>query len=901
MDQVAVGPMISTSGPVSDRPPRRRAPVCRTMLPLAAALLAASPGRLNAQAVLEAREAWPPAPGAFDQANAARVAGLCRASGRGVRDGQSARPRAGSSEPPRRGIAAIAAIPAETAKEGSDKLEVPGLTEPVEILRDRWGIAHIYARNEHDLFFAQGFNVARDRLFQLEMWRRQATGTSSEILGEEALPRDIGARLLRFRGDMARELNWYHPRGTEIIGAFVEGVNAYIAQAEDEPQRLPIEFRILGIRPGRWTPDVVVSRHNGLFRNATSEVQFAQLVRVVGPERASDLLNLRPGRARLEPDLALDLGPIGEDVLGPYQASRAALRFRPQNVGPEYRGKATRPGPEEDSPAGDGASDEASTEGSNNWVISGDVTFSRAPLMANDPHRSIQLPSLRYWVHLVAPGWNVIGGGEPALPGVSIGHNERGAWGLTIFPVDQEDLYVYETDPSDPSRYKYRGAWEAMRVEREAVPVKGREAVEAVLKFTRHGPVLHEDRGRHRAYALRAAWLEEGAAPYLASLRINQAASWAEFRESCRHFLTPSENLVWADVDGHIGWQAVGLAPIRRGWDGLLPVPGDGRYEWEGYRSVLELPHVADPPKGWFASANQENLPRGYPFAVGFQWADPFRFARIEEVLGSGRRSTLNDMARLQQDELSLPARALVPLLGGLRPVGDMARQAAERMLAWDFVLDRDSVPAAAYVAWEKAVKEAVWELTVPREARAVFPARSLSTEVLIRWLTVPDGRFGTDPIAGRDALLLKALDRAVADLGRRLGPDMGRWRYGQAGLKHVLLKHPLSEAVNEDLRAVLDLGPLPRGGSGHTVNSTSDADNQETGASFRIISDAGDWDRSVGTNTPGQSGDPDSPHYRDLFAPWAEGRYFPTFFSRAKVDSVTEVKTLLVPRPASP
>jgi penicillin amidase len=786
--------------------------------------------------------------------------------------------------------------PFAAARGGTGELEVSGLREPVEVLRDRWGVAHIYARNEYDLFFAQGFNVARDRLFQLELWRRQATGTAAEVLGKRALAQDTGARLLRYRGDITRELNRYHPRGAEIVAAFVAGVNAYIDRAGDDPGRLPFEFKALGIRPGRWTPEVVVSRHNGLFRNVTSEVQYARLVRAVGPERARELLNLHPGRPGLDADPALDLGAVDDKVLGPYTASRAALRFEPRDVLPEYRGQ-----PRGEKKAADGgATGDVSAEGSNDWAVSGDRTFSRAPLLANDPHRAIQLPSLRYWVHLVAPGWDVIGAGEPALPGVSVGHNARGAWGFTIFPVDQEDLYVYETDPADPSRYRYRGGWEAMRVERETVPVKGQPGVEVELKFTRHGPVLYEDRGRHRAYALRAAWLDEGAAPYLGSLRIDQAASWADFREACRHFRTPSENLVWADLDGHIGWQAVGLAPVRRGWDGLLPVPGDGRYEWEGFLPAVDLPHESDPPRGWLATANQDNLPRGYPFAVGFQWTDPFRFARIAEVLGSGRRFTLTDMMALQHDELALPARALVPLLRGLKPAGDRERQAAERLRSWDLVLDRDSVAAAVYVAWEKALKGLVWEVAVPREARPALPARSLSTEKLIGWLTVPDGRFGTDPLAGRDALLLKALGQALDDLGRRLGPDMGRWQYGQGGMKHVRLRHPLSASVRDDLRARLDLGPLPRGGFAHTVNSTSDEDNQATGASFRVVADVGDWDRSVGTNTPGQSGDPDSPHYRDLFAPWAEGRYFPVFYSRARVESVTEAKEVLVPRPAS-
>ena len=228
---------------------------------------------------------------------------------------------------------------ATSARAGSDELNVPGLSAPVEILRDRWGIAHIYAQNEHDLFFAQGYNVARDRLFQLELWRRQATGTMAEIQGKIALPRDVGARLLRFRGDMSRELSRYHPRGALIVGAFVEGINAFIAQADREPSRLPIEFKILGIKPGRWTPEVVVSRHNGLFRNVTSEVQTAQLVRTLGSERARRDPQPSPRHPRLEPDAALDLGPIRDAVVGPYQASRANLKFRPEDVAAEYRGK----------------------------------------------------------------------------------------------------------------------------------------------------------------------------------------------------------------------------------------------------------------------------------------------------------------------------------------------------------------------------------------------------------------------------------------------------------------------------------------------------------------------------------------------------------------------------------
>ena len=520
----------------------------------------------------------------------------------------------------------------------------PGCGEPVEILRDRWGIAHIYARNEHDLFLAQGYNAARDRLFQLELWRRQATGTLAEIQGPRALAGDVGARLLRFRGDMAGELDHYHPRGAAIVGAFVGGINAYIEQTEREPARLPVEFRVLGIKPGRWTPEVVVSRHNGLYRNVDpgGRVRPARPPpgRRPGPGSCSTCTPANPSSSptrrstcRSSPTAHGDLPGLARPGPVPARGRRARASAPRRRAGPgagRRRCDGRRPGrrPDRSRRPGEQQLGRSPAPGRPRG----------APILANDPHRSLLLPSLRYWVHLVAPGWDVIGAGEPALPGVSVGHNEHGAWGFTIFPIDQEDLYVYETDPADPSRYRYRGGWEAMRTIRETIAVKGAAPVAVDLKFTRHGPVVAEDRAHHRAYAIRAAWLEPGGAPYLASLRIDQAASWAEFREACRSFHVPSENMVWADRDGHIGWQAVGLAPRRKGWNGLLPVPGDGRYEWDGFLPILDLPHVADPPRGWFASANQDNLPPGYPFAVSYQWTDPFRFARIEEVLGSSRR-----------------------------------------------------------------------------------------------------------------------------------------------------------------------------------------------------------------------------------------------------------------------
>ena len=453
----------------------------------------------------------------------------------------------------------------------------------------------------------------------------------------------------------------------------------------------------------------------------------------------------------------------------------------------------------------------------------------------------------------------MIGGGEPALPGVSIGHNEQGAWGFTIFPIDQEDLYVYQTDPAVPSSYLYQGAWESFQVVPETFAVKGQEKVQVALRYTRHGPVLYEDVEHHRVYALRAAWLEEGAAPYLASLRIDQAKSWAEFREACRHFRTPSENLIWADLGGHIGWQAVGLAPVRGKWDGLVPVPGDGRYEWDGYLPPLELPHSADPSRGWLATANQDNLPRGYPHAVGFQWTDPFRFARIEEVLGSGRRFTRADMMELQQDELSLPA---VTRAHAARSGAGGGQDPARRRPAPLLGLRSEQELGGRRHRRHLGKSRAPCRLGAARSPRGAF-GTSRQLRVDRAFDPVADGprrSLRHRPDRGTERIAEEGLDQAMTELERRLGPDVDHWKYGQEVLKHITLKHPLSDAVEPGLRARIDLGPLPRGGSAHTVNSTSDSENQATGASFRLITDLADWDLRWRPTRPASPATPTAP-----------------------------------------
>ena len=806
----------------------------------------------------------------------------------------------------------------------STTITLPGLNAPVEIIRDRWGINHIYAETEYDLFLAQGYAAARDRLFQFEVWRAQATGTVAEMLGPGELERDIGFRLFRFRGDMTQEMNHYHDRGSVIIPAYVDGVNAYIAETEADPSLLPLEFELLGIRPKRWTPEVVISRHQGLLGNIGSELSYGRAVAAVGEAMVKRVANFHPGDPDIALDPAIDGSLLSQDILGRYNAFRGAVRFRPEHLVAEHRGDAEAfarleaaaadvrgagvggqdPAGWPDAPSGHdpaGWPDPLAWQnpediGSNNWVVSGRLSESGYPLMANDPHRAQSSPSLRYWVHLVGPGWNVIGGGEPEIPGVSIGHNGYGAWGLTVFRTDGEDLYVYETHPDDPNRYRYKDGWEEMTVIAEDIPVKGQDPHRAEFRYTRHGPVVFENHGERVAYAVRAAWLEPGGAPYLASLRMDQARSWEEFVEACNYSNIPGENMVWADRDGNIGWQSVGIAPIRRNWSGLVPVPGDGRYEWDGYLPIKAKPSVYNPAEGYFATANNHLTPDDYPHmdAIGFEWSDPYRWTRAAEVLGSGRLHSMADMMALQTDYLSIPARTIVPMLRHVTTGGGDVERARELLLAWDFVLGPNSVAAGIYNAFERRVRSNVVALFVPASARPHL--RGMALVKVIGHLTAPGGEFGDDPIAGRDAVLLRSLEEAVAELGAKLGGDMGRWQYGQPDYKHATIYHPLSRAVPADLAARFTVGPLPRGGNSSTLNNTGGGDNQTSGASFRIIVDTGNWDLAVGSNTPGQSGDPDSPFYDNLFELWANDRFFPVFYSRERIESVAAERTMLMP-----
>ena len=764
---------------------------------------------------------------------------------------------------------------------GDDVFDIPGLEKEVEILVDRWGVSHIYADTERDLFFAQGFNVARDRLFQLEIWRRQATGTVAEWLGPSEIDRDIGARLFKFRGSMKQEMRHYHPRGAQVIESFVAGINSYIDWVADHPQFLPEEFSELALVPGHWTPEVVVSRHQGLLWNINQELNIGRMVAALGAEKVKELYWFHPHEPRIELEPGIEAEALSEDILYLYNAFRKPLSFDPDHH--SFHGASS----------GNHHLDE--TEGSNNWVLAGERTSSGYPMLANDPHRTLAVPSLRYMAHLKGPGWNVVGAGEPSIPGISIGHNEYGAWGLTVYLTDAEDLYVYHTDPENPNRYRYKGKWKSMERIQETISVKGQKPRVVDLYYTRHGPVVFKDKNRNLAYAVRCGWLETGGAPYLASLRMDQATSFSEFQEACGFSNLPGENMVWADRRGNIGWQAVGIAPRRPNWSGLVPVPGDGTFEWNGFLNINQLPHVLNPLDGRIITANNHITPIDYPHtdALGYTWIDPFRGDRLAELLGGGGKLTMADLMAAQTDYRSIPAQRLVPMLVNLETEDEWVESARKRLLNWDCNLTAESVTASIYVEWERRIRKALLSLEEIPDGSFNF---NLQLRTAIEWLRFPDGRFGSNPVKGRDGFLLRVLSETVEHLKTKLGPNPDDWRYGQEKNKHVAMRHAFAGAFPSELAEKTQVGPLPRGGNGYTVNNTGNLDNQSSGATFRILMDLEDWDFTLAINSPGQSGDSRSKHYQDLFPLWARDEYFPLFYSRKKIESVSERTIYLKP-----
>ena len=774
------------------------------------------------------------------------------------------------------------------------KTDVAGLKAPGQILVDVWGIPHIYAGNEHDLFFLQGFNAARDRLWQIDLWRKRGLGLLAKDFGPAYAEQDKALRQFLYRGDMNAEWAAYGPKAKTYAEAFVAGVNAYVADVKAGKRPLPIEFRIAGTMPDLWSAeDVVRVRSHGLTRNVASEVKRALVACAAGLEADRFRVKLEPTWTTKIPD-GLDPCSVPKGVLAAYDLATRPVKF----AAPKDQKAALAHDPDTYLAEADQQRD---TIGSNNWVIAASRTATGRPILANDPHREHSVPSLRYIVGLNAPGISVIGAGEPALPGISIGHNDTIAFGLTIFNVDQEDLYVYELNPDNPNQYRYGSGWEDMRIVHEKEAVKGEADRDLELQFTRHGPVIFVDADKKHAFALRSIWFEPGTSAYFGSSDYMTAKSWTGFLGAMRRWGAPSENQVYADTSGNIGWVAAGKTPRRTSFDGLMPVPGDGRYEWQGFLSLDELPKQYQPKQGFIATANQMNLPADYPVnerRVGFEWSDSARWQRITEVLQANSKVTLADAMALQNDDTGMLARRLVALLKPLSSDDADVKKGLDLLKAWDARDAEDSAAAAVYEVWiANHLGPVLLKTTAPKAAELIAPEAS-SISAIVDYLEKPYAALGSDPAGGRDRVLRDSLGEAVAEVAGKLGPDASTWRWGR--LHVAKFDHALMPLADKATAAQMSVGPLAYGGAANVPRAATyrRSDYHLTaGASFRMVLDVGNWDASRTINTPGQSGDPFSGHYRDLAPLWATGQYVPLLYSRGAVEAATAEAFTLTPR----
>jgi len=748
-----------------------------------------------------------------------------------------------------------------------------GLREQVEVLRDCWGVPHIYASNRWDLFFALGYLQAQDRLWQMDFYRRLATGTLAEVMGEAALEFDRLTRRVGLGRVARRDVDRLQPEVREALEAFAAGANAWIAAGTP-----PLECMLLRYRPQPWqvADSIAVGRFIAwtLSGNWDREVLRAWLLERFGPEVL----------AELEPQY-----PRGGPLVLPPGAPA-------QGGGPDLRGEFRQL-----------AAAAASGGLSNNWVVDGSKSATGRPLLANDPHLPLGIPCIWYEAHLEAPDLRAAGVCLPGLPAIIIGHNQRIAWGVTAAMVDQDDLYIEHLDPAGGGRYLYRGRWEQGEVVREEIRVRGRQEplVEEVL-ITRHGPIISPCLpGEGRPLALRSVCLEERDFTG-ALLALMQAQDWDQFRAALRGWVASTLNFLYADVEGNIGYQMAGLVPVRKKGLGLVPAPGwTDEYEWLGYLPFEQLPYSFNPPSHWLATANNKVVDDNYPHFLSAEYVDSPRIQRIVQGLTARETLSLEDCRALQTDLYSLPGQELARRILSLEPRDPWARRAQTFVGAWDGTLHPESIAAAIVQAFfvhlvRRALEERVGAMADFLLGRPVHPLRDAGHFFIncASWLLrLMEERPDWFPGRTWQQAMEEALVEAVRDLRRRLGDDMTRWQWGR--LHRLLLRHPLGQV--RALAPIFNRGPYPVGGDANTVAQAAflPYDGYEVvsfAASWRMIVDLADFNRSLGVIPGGQSGNPASRHYTDQLQLWLRGEYHPLPWDRAQVEKHLESRLQLVP-----
>jgi penicillin amidase len=760
--------------------------------------------------------------------------------------------------------------------EGS--LTLPGLSAPVEIIRDRWGIPHLYAATAHDLFFAQGFVHAQDRLWQMELNRRTAQGRLSELFGELALDTDRTARTFGF--NRLGQVDWANTSGElrEIILAYTAGINAFL---NSPTAKLPIEFTLLNHRPEPWQPEDTAAFTRVMMWQLShawySEIIRAQIAVAVGAEHAAELEIHYPANNPITLPTGIEFNQLDPD--GSFMKANGPFLERGL--------------------------------GSNAWAISAGKRLTGQVVLCNDIHLTMSLPSMWYEAHLIANDFNVTGVTLPGVPLVLVGHNARLAWGITLAFTDCEDLFVEQVDPQNPQRYQFQGEWLEAEVITEAIPVKGRAEphLEPVI-MTRHGPIISdvvdypEQRVAVNSMALRPSSSFNG------WLLLNKAGGWDEFVEAMRQIEAPQLNVTYADIAGNIGHWVTGKVPVRAKGDGTVPVPGwTGEYEWIGEIPFAEMPHAFNPERGYIISCNHRLVPDDYPHFLGNAWMNGYRARRIEDIFAQKTRISFDDCRAIHVDFTCIPGQEFVGCLQGLTSDDPDVQLALKHLRSWDGQLAPNSIGGTLYEVTRYRLVRNLLEpglgqtLTLRLMGKGFNPVLQASHEfyghdtvATLRLLNNPDS-WWMKQAGGSEKVLARSLKEAVEWLRAKLGSNVEGWQWGK--IHRAIFTHSLS--LQKPLDQVFNRGPFPIGGDADTPCQTGfhthdPYDNKAWAPTYRQIIDLNDLSRSLAVFPPGQSGQLGSPHYDDLIEPWLKGEYHPMLWTREQVEQEAEGKLVILP-----
>jgi len=806
------------------------------------------------------------------------------------------------------------------------EIKLKGLRGPVDIYRDNMGIPHIYAASSHDLFFAQGYVHAQDRFWQMDTWRHIGSGTLSEMFGKGQVETDTFLRTLGWRHTAEQEYAGLDPESKSIIDSYTEGVNAYLD--DHDTTALSLEYAVLGLlspdyKVEKWTPINSLTWGKAmawdLRGNMDKEIERAVLLKTLTPEQLAELYPAYPE------DHPVIVNQIGAGISARAPASASAVDL-PHETLAALQGNASLL----DlvlGPAGDGI-------GSNSWAVSGARTSTGMPLLANDPHLGIQMPSIWYQIHLECKPvtdecpYNVAGFTFAGVPGVIIGHNDRIAWGFTNLSPDVMDLYIERVNPADPNQYEVDGQWVDFETRTETVQVVGGEPVDVTVRLTRHGPVISESFGplknentdddpefvpfKERAgvelpeqYVIALKWTALApSTPFRAIWGLNRAQNWEDFRAAARNFHVPAQNLLYADVDGNIGYQMPGDIPVRANGDGTLPVPGwTDEYEWTGFIPFEELPYTFNPPEGYIVTANNRCQPWDYPYLITRDWDYGFRAQRIVDMIANAPGKI--DIAYIQQmqgDSFDPNGPTFVPMLLELSELSDNETHAQNLLRDWDYQARSDSSAAAVFNAFGRHFLQNTFNDDMPEER--YFPDGGSRWNEILRHLDKDSPWWDDKTTAGvretRGDIIRKSFEQGVAELEEIFGRDAAKWNWGEMHAS-TFRNSTLGESGVPPIEALFNRGPFPTSGGASIVNATgwSVEDGYETNwlPSMRMIVDLGNLNNSLTVHTTGQSGHAYHPHYDDMPSMWANIEYYSMLWDEQAITLHAEEHLVLAPK----